>query len=457
MITRSEQQSVEAAVEKNFDVKQYAWHKYTSSRGTKLKGPRGSEVVLRNGDLYGVKEYNSKQDMYLVLKMPTAVFKINIPASDKLMNEKSVEVKGKKPTLPKNPPTKIKVDMAPPAGKKTVKEAAAPKAVKPKLTANQKKIVAVKMEIKRLRGLTQNGTNLRKIEAQKAELKKLQAKEKAAGPSTPKAKVVKAPKAFKGKITIAVEDYEIIGRVDGKTIAEGRRAKGGYLVDYSALGGKDVKVVGNAVKTKAAIQARLETFVEKLKSGKITSTLFPNASGISAPKTVAPKPEPETKEKAVPKAKAPKAAEVKLPPEFEAARTLLKAIDKGGVPLNTMKLNLIGRELGLEINSNAKPDATIERIRAAVERAVDSAVAEQAHSKKPTRMRVNLETSQDDDDDDDEFDHGGIVDIDELEFDDDVSGLVDVPLPESWSASTSGVKRKSKRLILDNDDEEETA
>lgn len=421
MLTRSEQQSVEAAVEKNFDVKQYAWHKYTSARGTKLKGPRGSEVVLRNGDLYGVKEYNSKQDMYLVLKMPTAVFKINIPASDKLMNEKSVEVKGKKPTLPKNPPTKIKVDMAPPAKKKTVKEAAAPsdmtyeaspivcshckkkakhgviikgkkyaidcgadklglttaslkkligaaapaskpstekapKVVKPKLTANQKKIVAVKMEIKRLRGLTQNATNLRKVEAQKAELKKLNAKEKLAAKKEPIAPKVKEPKAT------------------------------------------------------------------------------------------------PQKESAAPQApKKDKAPNVTLPPEFEAARTLLKAIDKGGVPLNTMKLNLIGRELGLDIASNAKPDATIERIRAAVQRAVESARAEVQHSKKPTRVKVNLAP---DDDDDDEFDHGGIVDIDELEFDDDVSGLVDIPLPESWSASTSGAKRKSKRMILDDDEEE---
>lgn len=308
MLTRSEQQAVEAAVEKNFDVKQYAWHKYTSSRGTKLIGPRGSEVVLRNGDLYGVKEYNSKQDMYLVLKMPTAVFKVAIPASDKLMNEKSVEVKGKKPTLPKNPPTKIKVDMAPPAKKKTVtkpakktlKEALAPKAAKPKFTANQKKIVAVKMEIKRLRGLTQNGTNLRKIEAQKAELKKLQAKEKKAGVAAPKAQVSDA----------------------------------------------------NKVNTET-----------KVKTG------------------------------AAPASK----------------------------PFNPLD------------------------------------VSKKLSAKKANKIKVQVSAPvNDDDDDDDEFDHNGIVDVGgEFDFDDDIEGLVNIPLPESWSASESGDKRKSKRLILDNEEDEE--
>lgn len=42
---------------------------------------------------------------------------------------------------------------------------------------------------------------------------------------------------------------------------------------------------------------------------------------------------------------------------------LIRAIDAGGVPLNPMRVNDIGRKLGLEVPSSAPMDETIERIR----------------------------------------------------------------------------------------------
>lgn len=181
MLKRTDINRVEAAVEKHFDTKQYTWHKYTSPRGTKLEGPRGREVVLREGDLYGVKEYTTKEDMYLVLKTPDVIFKVGVARSDKLMEEKSKEFKGKTPVIPKNPPTKLKIDLSAKPAKKTLKEAAAPKLVKvgkPVLNALQKKIVKVKAEISALKKLKPNASNLRKIDAAKAELKKFRIQEK---------------------------------------------------------------------------------------------------------------------------------------------------------------------------------------------------------------------------------------------------------------------------------------
>ncbi len=55
-------------------------------------------------------------------------------------------------------------------------------------------------------------------------------------------------------------------------------------------------------------------------------------------------------------------------PERRQALQLVAAIDKGGVPLNPMKVNQIARGLGLEVSSKAPMDATIERIRAALAR-----------------------------------------------------------------------------------------
>lgn len=53
-------------------------------------------------------------------------------------------------------------------------------------------------------------------------------------------------------------------------------------------------------------------------------------------------------------------------PEVQRARLLIKAIDRGGVPLNPAKVNAIARDLGLEVSRKAPVEDTIARIRAAL-------------------------------------------------------------------------------------------
>lgn len=54
--------------------------------------------------------------------------------------------------------------------------------------------------------------------------------------------------------------------------------------------------------------------------------------------------------------------------EISRARELIRAIDRGGVPLNPAKINALARELGMEVSRNAPVEHTIERIRAWLER-----------------------------------------------------------------------------------------
>ena len=54
--------------------------------------------------------------------------------------------------------------------------------------------------------------------------------------------------------------------------------------------------------------------------------------------------------------------------EMTQARQLLRAIDAGGVALNTIKINDIARRIGLEVSRKARPEDTVERIRQAVKR-----------------------------------------------------------------------------------------
>lgn len=48
------------------------------------------------------------------------------------------------------------------------------------------------------------------------------------------------------------------------------------------------------------------------------------------------------------------------------AKQLLAAIDQGGIPTNPIRINKIGRALGLEVLPNALMADTIERIRVEV-------------------------------------------------------------------------------------------
>jgi hypothetical protein len=48
---------------------------------------------------------------------------------------------------------------------------------------------------------------------------------------------------------------------------------------------------------------------------------------------------------------------------LQRAKDLIAAIDQGGIPLNPMIVNRIGRDLGLEVLPSAPMAETIERIR----------------------------------------------------------------------------------------------
>jgi hypothetical protein len=59
-------------------------------------------------------------------------------------------------------------------------------------------------------------------------------------------------------------------------------------------------------------------------------------------------------------------------PEVQVAKSLIDAVDTGGIPLNPVKVNRIAEDLGLEVSKKAKPEDTIERIRTAVDRATET-------------------------------------------------------------------------------------
>jgi hypothetical protein len=55
--------------------------------------------------------------------------------------------------------------------------------------------------------------------------------------------------------------------------------------------------------------------------------------------------------------------------DYDRARNLIAAIDRGGIPLNAARINAIARGLGLEVSAKAPPEETVHRIRAALSRA----------------------------------------------------------------------------------------
>lgn len=54
--------------------------------------------------------------------------------------------------------------------------------------------------------------------------------------------------------------------------------------------------------------------------------------------------------------------------DVKNAKSLLRAIDKGGIPTNPIKLNHIARRLGLEVSPSAPMAETIDRMRAFLKR-----------------------------------------------------------------------------------------
>ena len=61
--------------------------------------------------------------------------------------------------------------------------------------------------------------------------------------------------------------------------------------------------------------------------------------------------------------------------DLARARALIDAIDRGGVVSDTLRVNAIARSLGLEVSRRAPVAQTIDRIRAAVQRANSSALS----------------------------------------------------------------------------------
>ena len=59
--------------------------------------------------------------------------------------------------------------------------------------------------------------------------------------------------------------------------------------------------------------------------------------------------------------------------ERQRAIDLVAAIDRGGLPLNPLRVNATARSLGLEVSLEASMDDTIERIRQALVRSADTA------------------------------------------------------------------------------------
>ena len=57
-----------------------------------------------------------------------------------------------------------------------------------------------------------------------------------------------------------------------------------------------------------------------------------------------------------------------IPTEIAQAQLLIRAIDRGGIPLYPSKVNAVARDLGLEVSPRAPVDQTIERIRACLDR-----------------------------------------------------------------------------------------
>ena len=58
----------------------------------------------------------------------------------------------------------------------------------------------------------------------------------------------------------------------------------------------------------------------------------------------------------------------KIPTEIAQAQVLIRAIDRGGIPLYPSKVNAVARDLGLDVSPRAPVDQTIERIRACLKR-----------------------------------------------------------------------------------------
>jgi hypothetical protein len=124
-------------------------------------------------------------------------------------------------------------------------------------------------------------------------------------------------------------------------------------------GGKTIFIPGDAEE-----RAVFEAWRDNYNSGKMAATVSTPAPTTEAPSAVEEGTAPSQAEPVT----VPEAAAPKLSPIEQAAVDLISAVDAGGVPFNTPKINAIAEKLGLEVSKKAKPEDTIQRIRDAVSR-----------------------------------------------------------------------------------------
>jgi hypothetical protein len=68
----------------------------------------------------------------------------------------------------------------------------------------------------------------------------------------------------------------------------------------------------------------------------------------------------------------------KLPRELQAGKDVIEAVDSGGLPLDAARINRIARDLGLEVSPQAPLEDTVARLRAAVERGLQTMAMQDA-------------------------------------------------------------------------------
>jgi hypothetical protein len=71
-----------------------------------------------------------------------------------------------------------------------------------------------------------------------------------------------------------------------------------------------------------------------------------------------------------------------LPRELQAGKEVIDAIDAGGLPLDATRINRIARELGLDVSASAPVAETVVRLRAAVERGLQTLAMQDAAKPK---------------------------------------------------------------------------
>jgi hypothetical protein len=72
----------------------------------------------------------------------------------------------------------------------------------------------------------------------------------------------------------------------------------------------------------------------------------------------------------------------RLPPGLQAGKDVIDAIDAGGLPLDPTRINRIARELGLEVSARAPVEETVQRLRAAVTRGMETLAMEAVAARK---------------------------------------------------------------------------